>query len=117
MNAEQKNGWRAIHEACLHSQDECLELLLQSGADVEAITTNINGEFSPAHVAARYGSLGCLRALKRFGAELNVVNEHGQTPLHLAAMRGHDVCMDFLLNCGKANVSVYIKSLLTFGVH
>ena len=42
--------------------------------------------------------------LSAFGANFDVVDEQGSTPLHLAAKAGHDLCCRFIAQRGKTNV-------------
>lgn len=56
------------------------------------------------HACAKSGSVQCLRlVLKTFGMdliELNSGNSAGETPLHLAVIRGHSAMVDSLLALG-----------------
>ena len=42
---------------------------------------------SPVHIAAKYNRAECLTILLQHGADANMANCFGQTPLHTAARR------------------------------
>jgi len=44
---------------------------------------------SPLHLAAIEGNAACVRTLLRHGADINSVNVHGATPLHVCAEHGN----------------------------
>lgn len=62
---------------------KAVELLLDSGADVEA--NNHDGE-TPLHIMARRKRLDCIIVLLSRGAQVNAQSKDGSTPLHQAAM-------------------------------
>lgn len=59
------------------------------------ITSDVNQQaileegikITPCHVAAKYDRKECLKILLDNGADANVKNVFGQTPLHMAARR------------------------------
>lgn len=58
-----------------------------------------NGE-TAAHIAARHGQLEVLTRLQKHGANLQKVDERGDTPLMSAAKSGHSDALRFLLRAG-----------------
>ena len=42
---------------------------------------------TPVHIAAKYNRCECLKILLEHGADANIANSFGQTPLHAAARR------------------------------
>jgi hypothetical protein len=54
--------------------------------------------YAPIHLAAFYDRIDCLIVLHQFGADLNAVSKHGQTPLTLARMNNAANCIQFLLS-------------------
>lgn len=70
-----------------------LDLLARKGADLNART---NTGANLAHIAARDGESGCLKVLCERGADVDAVNQLGNTPAMFAAMAG-DVDVSFFL--------------------
>ncbi|XP_046331464.2 uncharacterized protein LOC124114767 [Haliotis rufescens] len=78
--------------------------LLEKGASVNQLS-NCTGN-TPLHAAAAgRGSTECVDVLLKAGANVNVQNNTGDTPLHTAVIRGSTECVDLLLMAG-ANVNV-----------
>lgn len=77
-----------------NSADQFRRLLNYARPDLNQV--NMQGE-SLAHLAAKKGNLGHLLVLKAMGAEMNIVNQLGFTPLYVAATAGHAQIVNFLL--------------------
>ena len=81
------DGFAPLHLAAYFGQLEAARLLLERGADPNAVAVN-NSRVTPLHsaVSARHRDLaGLLLAL---GASANAVQKGGWTPLHAAANDG-----------------------------
>ncbi|KAF5552234.1 ankyrin repeat domain-containing protein [Fusarium napiforme] len=76
---------------------QVLELLLQSGADV-----NTSGvcDCTPLYLASFYGFIGVVDILLQSGAGLNVKTVHGATPLQVSSARGHFRVTQLLVQYG-----------------
>ncbi len=82
--SEDKDGDTPLHCAAAHGQRGVAELLLASGADVNAKDT---WSRTPLHNAAIYGYKGVAELLLANGADVNAKDSHnGATPLHLTAI-------------------------------
>ncbi len=78
-----------------------LEILLEHGADVNALT---GYGFSPLHLAASSNTDSFIPLLTSKGADVNQANSIGFTPLHAACDRGYFAAASTLLQAG-ANVN------------
>ena len=90
------DGYTALHLAAYFGRLEVARLLLERGADPNAVAQN-DSRVTPLHsaVSARHRDLaGLLLAL---GASANVVQKGGYTPLHSAAHNGDEAIVDLLL--------------------
>ena len=90
------DGYTPLHFAAYFGRLEVARLLLERGADPNAVATN-NSRVTPLHsaVSARHRDLaGLLLAL---GASANTVQKGGWTPLHAAARNGDEAIVDLLL--------------------
>ncbi|XP_062974607.1 ankyrin repeat and SOCS box protein 18 isoform X1 [Elgaria multicarinata webbii] len=79
-------GRSALHEACDGGHTDCAELLLEHKANPNLLRDD--GQ-APLHLCTSQSTLGCAKALVRFGALVNLPSEELQeTPLHIAAKHG-----------------------------
>lgn len=89
------NGQTAVWEACKNGHDNCLNALLDHGAQA---STAFNQQ-TPLYIAAKNGHDACVRTLiQRDRSQLNIDNNNGRTPLFAAATRGHHHCVQALMD-------------------
>jgi len=93
-------GATALWAASCENRREIAQLLLISGADVNASTTT---DSTPMRVAALHGHYQIMELLYSNGADINIPSTLGQSPLLAAAICNRDKAMMFLLERG-ANV-------------
>jgi ankyrin repeat protein len=60
----------------------------------------------PIHSAAKYGHLNCLKLLVLYGADVNVTDCYGNTPLLLARLWGRNECDKYLSDYLNDNIVV-----------
>ncbi|XWS55671.1 hypothetical protein CRYUN_Cryun09bG0021100 [Craigia yunnanensis] len=96
--------------AAMHGKTDCVKKLIQSGAYV-LMFDSLQGRIC-LHYAAYYGHFDCLQALLSaahssplanswgFARFVNIRDENGATPLHLAARQGWSNCVHALLDNG-----------------
>jgi uncharacterized protein len=95
------DGFTALHLAAFFGQPEAVRLLLERGADVNAVATSEQiGPVQPLHSAAATRRLACARVLVERGADVNARQAGGYTPLHEAAGNGDVDLARLLLDAG-----------------
>src|SRR5690242_5601993 len=93
-----QRGWGTpLHLAAEMGHVEIAKLLLDNGADVNAV--GIRG-FTPLHSAAWSGRTDVAKVLIAHGANVNAGDENGETPLVWASGAGHTNTIILLLDSG-----------------
>ena len=92
--SQEHGRWTALHMAAESGNVDCIELLLQHGANIGAATSNGS---TPLHVAAVNGQLFVVKRLLEAGARGTVICHRGWLPLHDACFKGHVHVVRFLL--------------------
>ena len=103
VNAVDKYGNTPLHEVCLGSAVDLVDLvevLVEAGADVTAAN---EAGFTPLHNAAIMRGKEVVEVLLGAGADVNAVDMFGITPLHKASMSGKVKVVQALIEAG-ANV-------------
>jgi uncharacterized protein len=93
------DGFTPLHLAAFFGHVDIARLLIDLGADVEAVARN-RMRVRPLHSAAASRQLEIARLLVDAGADVNERQEHGFTPLHAAAQNGDLDLTRMLLECG-----------------
>ncbi|CAH1396913.1 unnamed protein product [Nezara viridula] len=95
---EEEHGKTLLHRAAEEGSVRAIKALLRVGVDVDSFD---QWRRTPAHVAATSGKLQALRALYHHGgADLELVDNRGDSLLHSAADRGHTEVVRWLLRHG-----------------
>lgn len=90
-------GWSALHHAAYGDQLPALRVLLEKGANPNAVA---EGECVPLHMAAAQGSVEVVQALLDAGADPNLPDDAGSTALHYAALPCRTAVIEALLAGG-----------------
>jgi uncharacterized protein len=100
IGAVSDDGWTALHLAAFSGQTVAARLLLDAGADANAISTNAMAS-APLHTAASGAAAAAvISLLLERGASARTRAAGGVTPLHNAAARGSMPVVDLLLAHG-----------------
>uniref|UniRef100_A0A671YU30 Euchromatic histone-lysine N-methyltransferase 1a n=1 Tax=Sparus aurata TaxID=8175 RepID=A0A671YU30_SPAAU len=97
INCQDDGGWTPITWATEYKHKELVHLLLSRGADVNIRDKEEN---VCLHWAALSGCDDIAQALLEARCDLNAVNVHGDTPLHVAARENHLECVMLFLSRG-----------------
>jgi hypothetical protein len=99
------SGRSTLYCACYKKHTECVRLLIDHKANVNA--KNINDD-SALHGAATMGNMGCAKLLVQHGADVDCQNNEGSTPLMYCAYRASLDVAQYLLE-QKADVHYRIS--------
>jgi len=100
------NDYTALHMAVAEGNLPGVRILLEAGADPE-LRTRIDDCETAGEMAAQAGAVRIveLLALERSlaaGKDINKLDKHGQTALMVAAHKGHEELVQFLIGRGAA---------------
>ncbi|KAG1362300.1 hypothetical protein COCNU_10G005190 [Cocos nucifera] len=97
INKPADGGITALHMAALNGYFDCVQLLLDLGANVSTVTFHygstmnlIGARSTPLHYAACGGNLKCCQILLARGASRLTLNCNGWLPLDIARIWRHD---------------------------
>jgi uncharacterized protein len=93
------DGFTALHLAAFFGRPEVVGLLLEYGADPNAVAKNPTN-LRPVHSAAASGDAPTLKALLNADVDVNAKQERGFTALHEAALNGNSEMIHALLRKG-----------------
>jgi ankyrin repeat protein len=99
INSYSIDGFTALHFACFFGQPEAARLLVENGADVDAVAANPT-KVMPLHSAASSSNLEAVRLLLENGAPVNARQQAGWVPVHAAAQNGDRPLAELLLQYG-----------------
>lgn len=71
----------ALHIAASYGRDDCVDVLINAGADLDAV--DIGGS-TPLHRASYFRNAQCIRLLIRAGARVNLTDSEGLTAYQVA---------------------------------
>ncbi|XP_047738721.1 ankyrin repeat domain-containing protein 27-like [Hyalella azteca] len=93
LSGLQNGSATALHMACETGNYAIAQMLLQYGADVDAI--DINGN-TPLHISAAGGNARLLHLLISSGASISSINYNGQSPEDVARQFGYLASVEML---------------------
>lgn len=92
-------GYTPLHEATSSRKPEMIEMLLEKGATVNAIS---NGRYTPLHIAASIGDQKCIEMLLRYNAKVKLLDEFGKTPHRTAELNRRKKAARLLKTAGTS---------------
>uniref|UniRef100_A0A667XGJ0 Ankyrin repeat and SOCS box containing 2 n=1 Tax=Myripristis murdjan TaxID=586833 RepID=A0A667XGJ0_9TELE len=95
-----KPGWLALHQAAFYGQEACLRVLL--AAKPGMINKKTGKDQTALLIAVSRDHVGCATALLQDGADPDLMNKDGETPLYKACERDNPEMVALLLNHGAA---------------
>lgn len=81
------DGRTPLHVACSMGHADCVETLVNLGADVNC--RRDSDLWTPLHCSAEKGQLDCVKLLLDAGALSNSVDKYGDTAMRIAEIYGH----------------------------
>lgn len=108
MQVEANDAADDFVQMARYGEEEELRAFLADSPHV----VNHQNEFgqSALQVAAANGHAGIVTALLAAGADANLINKEGNSPLHWACVTGQLECVKLLVETGKADVSLRNKA-------
>ncbi|XP_041116576.1 nuclear factor NF-kappa-B p100 subunit-like [Polyodon spathula] len=99
LNTPDYNGLYPLHLAVQRSGEQCLRVLVDAGAEVNAVERKSG--CTALHLAVQQDlfAVACL-LITELNADVNVCSFGGNTPLHLAASQGSPVLCSMLIAAG-----------------
>ncbi len=98
INMTDEYGHTALISAILANNEDCVALLLNSGADFEKPCDFT--KWTPVHNAAVTGNVRILNKLIEAGADIHAIDKDGASALSLAALNGSTDCVRLLIDAG-----------------
>ena len=95
-----EDGFTALHLAAFAEQEEAARVVIEHGADVNAVSTGPIARVPPLGTAVFVPSAPLARLLLDAGADVNLPGDGGFTALHGAAQTGDQELVRLLLERG-----------------
>lgn len=111
VEATDKYGNNSLHMAARHRRYDLMQLLIDGGANIDAVSDRNYG--TPLHYVSAAGDVEGVRLLVSYGANIHARNIQGKTPLHLAISLGLSEEAAFLLMESGADLKVVVEDFGT----
>jgi len=104
INSREGSDWTPLRGAVYNRHLDVARLLLEHGA----FPNHAVGDWTLLHSASFSNDIDVIEFLPVHGADVDCINNLGQTPLHLASSYGHVKAMQKLLEYG-ADLNIHMK--------
>ncbi|MBA8757360.1 MULTISPECIES: ankyrin repeat domain-containing protein [Wolbachia] len=104
VNTKDMNGLTPLYWAAKIGHKEVVNALIKAGAGVN-INAKSKKEQTSLHRAAETGRTGAINALLAKGADIDAIDDNGETPLRLAIKNGHTKAVNALLEAEEFNIN------------
>ncbi|CAD5116189.1 DgyrCDS5105 [Dimorphilus gyrociliatus] len=94
----EKSNRTALMAASKSGSQRVVRAILERGGEVDVQMLKL--KVTAAHEAARGGFFQCLVTLHAYGAHFDVYDDRGNSPMHLAALKGSGPCCKYLAQRG-----------------
>lgn len=106
----------ALHDALIHNQTDVIRAILHAASyhnkELEFINARNNSELAPLHIAVLKNNTEATVLLLQSGANPNVADANGNTPLHLASVDKHLIdCLQLILNTASHRKTTHVLNL------
>ncbi|TVQ84582.1 MAG: ankyrin repeat domain-containing protein [Micavibrio sp.] len=81
---------------------ELMKDFIWADEPIDVVTWTEDGEDTLLHSAAFTGNFEAVKLLVELGADINALGDMHYTPLHYAALQGHNDIYDYLLSHGAS---------------
>jgi ankyrin repeat protein len=86
LNKRDEEGWTALHKAAKNGHVETVALLIEHGAELEAVSKKEGLTAMHTAASALHRGEEVVKCLWKAGVDIDARNGVGKTPLHLAAL-------------------------------
>ncbi len=109
VNFSDTQGSTPLHIACLNGHTEIAEMLIEKGANIDALTLN---ECTQLHLSCGAGNIEIVKMLIKKRAKVDVAAQDGCTSLYFACQIGYEKIARILIK-GGANTNTIGKGKYT----
>ena len=103
MQQIQLNYFNFSNDTAFHGHEKVINLLVASCASLLNIQDSSGS--SPLHEAMKHGNLNAAKCIVHLGANVSLVDNVGQTILHIAALTGNSEVVEYILENNLIDVN------------
>ncbi|XP_025155021.1 ankyrin repeat domain-containing protein 16 isoform X2 [Harpegnathos saltator] len=103
IDERSNNGRSTLHIAAFHGHERVINSLVASRPSL--LNAQDSSGSSPLHEAMKSGNLNAARRIVHLGADVSLVDNVGQTILHVAALTGNTEAVEYILRHNLIDVN------------